>query len=132
MANRFGNGGFILDLSTSTAVAGACVAANPEGAAILIYGALYDIATASTVAGTLNLNVSSASGSSGTVAALFDAANSTVAGVFSNYSSGQAGTSGVPAAVCTSGQFIVGTWGTAGPSSSFNGNVVLFYVPRST
>lgn len=131
MANRFANGAYVIDLSTSTATAGACNVANPEGVAIFVTGAFFDIASASTISGTGNFNIGAAS-SSGVSASLFDAAPTTVAGVFSNYSSGQAGTSGVPAALWSSGNYLVGTWATAGPSTAFNGNLVVQYLIRST
>jgi len=131
MANRFANGAFVIDLSTSTATAGACAVANPEGVAILVTHALFDISAASTISGTLNLNLGAAS-SSGATASLFDAAPTTVAGVFSGHSSSLAGTSGSAATVWSSGNYLLGTWGTAGPSTAFNGNAVIHYMIRST
>ena len=132
MANRFANGRYVIDLGSSTAVAGACNVANPEGIALLITGAHLDIAGASSSSGvTLSINIGGAS-SSGTTASLFDGAAATGAGVFSNYTSGIAGTSGVPAAVWSSGNYVVGSWSSGAPSTSWDANLVLSYIPRST
>lgn len=132
MANRFANGKYVIDLGNSAAVAGACNVANPEGIALLITGAHLDITGASSSSGiTLSINIGTAS-SSGTAASLFDGLATTVAGLFSNYSSGNAGTSGVPAALWSSGNYVVGSFSSGAPTTSWEANLILSYLPRST
>lgn len=109
-------------ITASSGNAGMFSIANPTGATAVIERLALDITTASTVAGAVNVGVTTASASADT---LIDGGTSSVTGVFDNIT--DAGTNGGATVKWTSTQYITGTCASALATTSFVGSVGVWY-----